>query len=261
MYLLNFKSDIFYRTYDKLSFVPCPNLNVIIGPNGSGKSSIICGICLALGGNPKILGRSERIADYIKHGAESGVRIKAVLKKQKGIVDNPCNFLAQDKVRSFAEQNPQVLLENTEKVSLLVNSLDNQLDNSLNDWLLPLESITEKIDACYSCLFEKLGCEGRVHLQKPEDKYDIDSYGVIISAKFRKNEHLRQLTHQVQSGGERSVSTMLYLMSLQQMSVVPFRCVDEINQGMDPANERRVFDMIVNLLSNEENLAKTQYFL
>lgn len=30
---------------------------------------------------------------------------------------------------------------------------------------------------------------------------------------------------------------------------------------MDPANERRVFDMIVNLLSNEENLAKTQYFL
>lgn len=31
-------------------------------------------------------------------------------------VDNPCTFLAQDKVKSFAEQGPQVLLQNTEKV-------------------------------------------------------------------------------------------------------------------------------------------------
>jgi chromosome segregation ATPase len=79
--------------------------------------------------------------------------------------------------------------------------------------------------------------------------------------KFREQNALRPLNHQTQSGGERSVSTMLYLMALQELCPVPFRCVDEINQGMDPANERRVFDMMVKLLSSNSNLAKTQYFL
>jgi hypothetical protein len=43
-----------------------------------------------------------------------------------------------------------------------------------------------------------------------------------------------------QSGGERSVSTMLYLIALQEFTKCPFRVVDEINQGMDAVNERKV---------------------
>lgn len=36
--------------------------------------------------------------------------------------------------------------------------------------------------------------------------------------------------HYYRSGGERSVSTIMYLMALQEMMVAPFRAVDEINQ-------------------------------
>jgi hypothetical protein len=43
-----------------------------------------------------------------------------------------------------------------------------------------------------------------------------------------------------QSGGERAVSTIFYLMALQSLARAPFRLVDEINQGMDPRNERSV---------------------
>lgn len=32
---------------------------------------------------------------------------------------------------------------------------------------------------------------------------------------------------------------------LQGVTVTPFRVVDEINQGMDPANERKVFEQLV----------------
>ena len=32
------------------------------------------------------------------------------------------------------------------------------------------------------------------------------------------------------SGGERAVSTIMYLMALQELMVAPFRAVDEINQ-------------------------------
>ena len=34
----------------------------------------------------------------------------------------------------------------------------------------------------------------------------------------------------LQSGGEKSVSVMLYMIALQNMTICPFRCVDEINQ-------------------------------
>ena len=41
------------------------------------------------------------------------------------------------------------------------------------------------------------------------------------------------------------MATALYMLALQQLTTVPFRCVDEINQGMDAANEKRVFDLLV----------------
>jgi hypothetical protein len=46
--------------------------------------------------------------------------------------------------------------------------------------------------------------------------------------RFRANEKLQRLTAHHQSGGERSVSTMLYLMALQDQAVCPFRVVDEV---------------------------------
>jgi hypothetical protein len=39
---------------------------------------------------------------------------------------------------------------------------------------------------------------------------------------------------------------MLYLISLQDITDCPFRLVDEINQGMDPRNERMIFQQVVN---------------
>lgn len=48
--------------------------------------------------------------------------------------------------------------------------------------------------------------------------------------KFRDSESLQLLTSTHQSGGERSVSTMLYLLALQDLTNCPFRAVDEINQ-------------------------------
>ncbi|MFH4977691.1 hypothetical protein AB6A40_004400 [Gnathostoma spinigerum] len=144
-----------FLTYDDVTIHPGGNLNFIAGSNGAGKSTILCGICLALGGNPKLLGRSEHWGDYVKHGfgvgscevlikdskRTSDVSFKIILHKENSVdyfidgrkatqtavrsrvisyniqVDNPCTFLAQDKVQSFARQNPQLLLENTEKVS------------------------------------------------------------------------------------------------------------------------------------------------
>ena len=67
----------------------------------------------------------------------------------------------------------------------------------------------------------------KLNLNPPQD---FNKYGVQIRVKFRDTEVLQALNAQRQSGGERSVSTMLYLMALQEESSCPFRVVDEINQ-------------------------------
>lgn len=59
---------------------------------------------------------------------------------------------------------------------------------------------------------------------------NFDKYGIQIKVKFRSKDSLHVLTPFHQSGGERSVSTMLYLMALQELTKCPFRVVDEINQ-------------------------------
>lgn len=43
--------------------------------------------------------------------------VQRFVEKYNIQVSNPCTFLAQDKVKSFSEQGPKVLLHNTEKVS------------------------------------------------------------------------------------------------------------------------------------------------
>ena len=40
---------------------------------------------------------------------------------------------------------------------------------------------------------------------------------------------------------------------------MPFRCVDEINQGMDEQNERKVFDLLIETSVRAET--PSQYFL
>jgi len=66
---------------------------------------------------------------------------------------------------------------------------------------------------------------------------DYEKYGVRIRVKFRDTEQLAELTPYQQSGGERSVSTVLYMISLQELTCCPFRCVDEINQVRLSMNE------------------------
>ena len=79
-----------------------------------------------------------------------------------------------------------------------------------------------------------------------------------MQTKHRENEALQQLNAHRQSGGERAVSTIFFLMALQSMAQSPFRVVDEINQGMDPRNERMVHERMVEIACREHT---SQYFL
>jgi len=66
-------------------------------------------------------------------------------------------------------------------------------------------------------------------LQHHDFQDEFENYGIGINVKYGDNKPMKELTT-FQSGGERSVATVLYMLALQELSKAPFRCVDEINQ-------------------------------
>ncbi|KAL3130540.1 hypothetical protein ABBQ38_008351 [Trebouxia sp. C0009 RCD-2024] len=151
--------------------------------------------------------------------------------------------------------NPRVLQEYQErqkKIAEMEAKLQSQDDElatqqerikTLHDqWYPDLLSTVKKINQTFQRNFKDIGCAGEVSLAEHPD---YDKFAVQIKVKFRDDEDLQVLTASRQSGGERSVSTILYLISIQDVTVCPFRVVDEINQGMDPINERKVFMQLV----------------
>nr|CAB3266388.1 structural maintenance of chromosomes protein 5-like [Phallusia mammillata] len=137
-----------------------------------------------------------------------------------------------------------------DKAGSLLESQRDDMEEVKTRWLTPLQKLISKINVRFAKYFEQMGCAGEVdlHTDNPDD---FDKYGIRIRVKFRASSTLQELDPFRQSGGERSVSTMLYLVALQSLHTCPFRVVDEINQGMDPDNERRVFQVIVNSSSKE----------
>lgn len=132
-----------------------------------------------------------------------------------------------------------------EKKNQSSNDLQNEVTSLHNKWLPKIQNIVKSINCNFSNFMHSMNCAGEVELVYPNDR-DYERYGIEIRVKYRSSEKLRALDRFVQSGGERAVAIAVYSLSLQHLSQVPFRCVDEINQGMDPNNERRVFEMLVN---------------
>uniref|UniRef100_A0A8C5A134 Structural maintenance of chromosomes protein 5 n=1 Tax=Gadus morhua TaxID=8049 RepID=A0A8C5A134_GADMO len=136
------------------------------------------------------------------------------------------------------------------------NSLPLSWSQAKERWLNPLRTLICQINERFGEYFRSMQCVGEVDLHSEKEE-EYDKYGIRIRVKFHNSTELHELTAHHQSGGERSVSTMLYLMALQELNRCPFRVVDEINQGMDPINERRVFNIVVRTACKETT---SQYF-
>lgn len=143
-----------------------------------------------------------------------------------------------------------------------LTELDHKIKELRDQWEPELDSLVGKISNSFSLNMEQISCAGEVGVHKDED---FDQWAIQIRVKFRyvhllllplkqkltpvirESEPLTTLDSHRQSGGERAVSTIFYLMSLQSLTRSPFRVVDEINQGMDPRNERLVHKRMVGI--------------
>jgi len=212
----------------------------------------------------------------MKEKAEDISPLTAELKKRfeelpNGIIELE-EAIQSEKTQAdmFYQTNPQIL-DDYQKRKREIEALESDLSKEQsqlefvsnkiialrNQWLPKLEELIARIHQSFSAHFEKINCQGVISLAKPEED-DYEHFGLHIAIKFRDGDKLRVLDPRIQSGGERSVTTMLFLISLQDLTSCPFRLVDEINQGMDPVNERMIFKIIVNAACRPK---LPQYFL
>ncbi|XP_076875246.1 structural maintenance of chromosomes protein 5 isoform X2 [Brachyhypopomus gauderio] len=192
----------------------------------------------------------ETVVPEILHTAFSELpdtleEIDAMLAEEKARAD--CiTGLSETVVEEYnrREQEIKTMEKELEEKTNALTTYRQNISEAKERWLMPLKQLVEQINVKFSEFFRSMHCAGEVDLHS-DNPDEYDRYGIRIRVKFRSSTQLHELTPHHQSGGERSVSTMLYLMALQELNRCPFRVVDEINQGMDPVNERRVFDIVV----------------
>ncbi|CAH1798068.1 unnamed protein product [Owenia fusiformis] len=209
------------------------------------------------------MGENEELSNDMKKAFErcpdNMEEIDAAIHEAKARAD--CIFSTSEEVVHEYEKGKKYIAKTEKECKELKARLDDMqedIEKVREEWLTPLNELLEQINKSFSYFFKTMNCAGEVDLYEPENKEEYHNYGVRIKVKYRASESLRELTGHYQSGGERSVATILYMMALQEITKCPFRCVDEINQGMDPANERRVFDLVVQTACKKDT---SQYFL
>ena len=76
---------------------------MVVGPNGTGKSTILCAICLGLGGEPRLLGRASDVETFVANGEDVGIieiEIESEQEDQNPVVKRIIR-------RNHSKQNPR----------------------------------------------------------------------------------------------------------------------------------------------------------
>ncbi|KAK4056331.1 Structural maintenance of chromosomes protein 5 [Microbotryomycetes sp. JL221] len=132
---------------------------------------------------------------------------------------------------------------------------DKDMESIRKLWYPRLQKLVGRIGRKFKAAFDALGVLSDIELGEADD---YASWGIKILVSFRDDETLQVLTAQRQSGGERALTTVMYLMSLAELVQSPFALVDEINQGMDARVEREVHNALVKTTCKDD---VGQYFL
>jgi chromosome segregation ATPase len=192
----------------------------------------------------------------LPEGIEDLDRMLAVERARMEMADG--SSIGNSTIREYEQRKRSItdLGQSLEKLERDQDGLRGQMDRLSAEWIPAVESMISLINERFSDFFALMGCAGQVRFA-PKDR-DYSDYALEILVKFRDIDSLQVLSAQRQSGGEKSVSTIIYLLALQELAKSPFRVVDEINQGMDAINERHVHALIVETATRA---ARSQYMM
>ena len=127
-----------------------------------------------------------------------------------------------------------------------------ELDKRLSRWRDVLSNFLEELTGRYAEILKAVSATGATRLISSRD---IEKCGLEIMVGYKGNKPTA-LDAFTQSGGERSIAMMAFLLALQQHITSPFRAIDEFDVHMDPKNRESVTQLII---SNAASMAEGQY--
>lgn len=135
----------------------------------------------------------------------------------------------------------QTLQEN--KKVLLV-----ELDGRKKVWKDAMTRLLEGVNPDYQSILASTDATGFIRF---DEVGDIEDAGIELYVGFRGTAPTT-LDPFTQSGGERSVALMAFILSLQKRIVSPMRGMDEFDIHMDPKNREAMFRMILSHIKGRE---------
>ena len=123
-----------------------------------------------------------------------------------------------------------------------------ELETRKGVWRDAMENLIESIDPAYQSVLAAADASGFV---KFEEGADVEDAGIALYVGFRGGAPTT-LDPFTQSGGERSVALMAFILSLQGRIVSPLRAMDEFDIHMDPKNREAMFKMILSQMRERE---------
>jgi structural maintenance of chromosomes protein 5 len=124
----------------------------------------------------------------------------------------------------------------------------NELEGRKEVWRKAMGTLVEAIDPQYQAVLSAADATGFVRF---DEGADIEEAGIELYVGFRGSAPTT-LDPFTQSGGERSVALMAFILSLQGRIVSPLRAMDEFDIHMDPKNREAMFKMILSQMKQRE---------
>ncbi|TMH96763.1 chromosome segregation protein SMC [Candidatus Bathyarchaeota archaeon] len=164
--------------------------------------------------------------------------MKRVLEQERDEI-GAINQLAAQQYESQKEgyKHLSVRISELEREKLAILDFMNELERKKLDTFM---SAYNKVNETFQSIFREMTGEGngRMVLDNPENPFEG---GLDVLLQFPGKT---ELTIGSASGGEKSVSTVCYLLALQQIHPMPFYVMDEIDAHLDVLNAKRLATLL-----------------
>jgi chromosome segregation protein len=157
--------------------------------------------------------------------------------------DAPSMYETYLKTYSELKQKAEVVGENRKKTI-------GELDERKKVWRGVMERLVDEINPIYRDVLSRVAGIGIVRLTNMED---ADRAGIEVTVGFKGASPV-VLDAYAQSGGERAVATMAFLLSLQHNLKSPVRAVDEFDVHMDPHNRESMMKMLFSFMTENSDV-------
>jgi chromosome segregation ATPase len=127
-------------------------------------------------------------------------------------------------------------------------SMLSELESRKEVWKKAMEDLVESVDPPYQAVLTAADASGFIKFERGAS---IEESGLDLYVGFRGGAPTT-LDPFTQSGGERSVALMAFILSLQARIVSPMRAMDEFDIHMDPKNREAMFKMILSQMKQRE---------